>query len=400
MHIRYITTLILLYTPLNYAEPLQSIETTPLTIPSTQSKQFIHEKPKPTSLRLIRKQAKIALGVLAAGAVATTVIVHQRKPIKKKATEQIYKKYVRKQMLKLSNKFQQRETKRNPFLLPSAARQTYLYFDKINPQTPIKNLRLLGAHNAGATAGYRFAAQCQTLRIEDLLNMGVSVLDLRISWVEGAGFAIYHNILPMPATLFEVLTAVESWLAEHDKQFVTIILKDEETHERSNREVVAKKLDDFLNVNPNLKGLLIKADFNVPLIKVQSKVQLIIRDFYGYSGNEDYSLNYDDIKWQDWYGDDIKLKKSHILRGFDSALSDTESRIYYGHYISFRALPLLESANEMNKWVLQQSKQLEGDHSLGMFLLDFIPETWAVHVRDWNMAHRGMLDTGVSSIDN
>jgi len=226
------------------------------------------------------------------------------------------------------------------------------------------------------------------------------VLDLRISWVEGVGFAIYHNILPMPATLLEVLTVVESWLAEHDKQFVTIILKDEETHERSNREVVAKKLDEFLNLNTDLKELIIKADFNSPLIKVQSKVQLIIRDFYGYSGNEDYSLNYDDIKWQDWYGDDIKMKKSHILRAFDSALDDTESHNYYGHYISFRALPLLESANEMNKWVLKQSKQMEGHHSLGMFFLDFVPEMWAVHVRDWNMAHHGMPDTGVSGIDN
>jgi len=252
----------------------------------------------------------------------------------------------------------------------------FCYFHDIHPSTPLRDLRLLGAHNAGANSGYLFGAQCQTLGIEGLLKQGVTVFDLRVSWVEGLGFAVYHNILPMPMTLIEILRIFNRWLMLHPMQFVIIILKDEETHTRLTPKQFAEKYEELLGENSDIAQWMVDADFHKPLSSYYGHILTIKRDF---------GPDYDKIRWQDTYSvGNLDIKKERITKGFWYALA-ADPNTYWGHYISVHHEPIPLAANTLNPWALDLLRTDEFLLLAGIFFLDFVTHEWAVSMKDWNL---------------
>lgn len=183
------------------------------------------------------------------------------------------------------------------------------WMSKVNPQTPLSRMSLLGTHESAATSGEYFnAGQCQLMSISDQLNAGIRVLDIRLDTAsypgpQGAGFELWHgSLIDENVTFDTVLDDVVSFLRSHPTE--TVLMRVDNTNNDPKAGFIStfeasywlnsKYQNYFWNPANSLNAS------NPMFQELQGKI--VILDNFSKSATSGYGLYYPSFPAQDDYG--------------------------------------------------------------------------------------------------
>jgi 1-phosphatidylinositol phosphodiesterase len=101
---------------------------------------------------------------------------------------------------------------------------------RVNENKKINSLALLGTHNSLSTKTNTsvIIAQTQSMSLEEQLESGIRVLDLRTRHINNE-FHMYHGVIDLHIKFDEVLTTVNNFLAQNPSEFVLMYIQKENT---------------------------------------------------------------------------------------------------------------------------------------------------------------------------
>ena len=99
------------------------------------------------------------------------------------------------------------------------------WLKEIDDNTPLRDVDLPGSHDTMALYSIGdLAGQCQTLSLNDQLNLGVRFLDIRLK-EDHNSLKVVHGFVDERATFTDVNKTVISFLEKHPSEFIIMSIK-------------------------------------------------------------------------------------------------------------------------------------------------------------------------------
>ncbi len=261
--------------------------------------------------------------------------------------------------------------------------QSKTYFHKdwmkdISDLTPIKEVNIPGAHDTMALRSIGdLAGQCQSLSLENQLNIGVRFLDIRLQLVRDELIAV-HGIVDQKASFAQIVYTCESFLKNNPTEFIFMSVKEEEKAKSSSLsfEDALKQYakGDYWNLDTSLPVLTGLARSKIHLISRYKDSTIGTPAYNGWAVNATFTMN--GIHIQDEYKvNDIEHKKTVIKECLE------ESSLLYQMKINFLSGYMTNSfppsyapsvANTINPWIMNELQNYPTNR--GVVLFDFVTE--------------------------
>ena len=248
----------------------------------------------------------------------------------------------------------------------------------IEDTTLLRDVSLPGSHDTMALYSIGdLAGQCQTLSLNDQLNLGVRFLDIRLK-EDHNSLKVVHSFVDERATFADVNKTVTSFLEKHPSEFIIMSIKEDAASSNSDisfEQALLKYLD-----NP----IYLKEQTTVPnyVSEIRGKVLLLSRykgssigvpAFDGWSDSKSFTLP-NDIYVQDTYKITSKeQKQEEVVKCFNEAGHALKINFLSAYRTDgFPPSYAMSAAKDINHWI---NKEIDKYNDRGIVLYDFISES-------------------------
>ena len=252
------------------------------------------------------------------------------------------------------------------------------WLSTIDDSTSLRNVSLPGSHDTMALYSIGdLAGQCQTLSLDEQLNIGVRFLDIRLKEDHNSLKAV-HGFIDQRASFADIDKTVTSFLEKHPNEFIIMSIKEEAESSGSDisfEQALLKYLD-----NP----IYLKDQTTVPTYvgDIRGKVLLLSRykdstigipAYNGWADSTSFTLP-NDIYVQDTFKIVSKeQKQEEVVKCFNEnghALKINFLSAYRTN--GFPPSYAMSAAKDINPWI---NKEIDKYNDRGIVLYDFISES-------------------------
>ena len=254
------------------------------------------------------------------------------------------------------------------------------YFDwmkSLDDATLIRDINMPGSHDTMALRSIGdLAGQCQSLSLEDQLNLGVRFLDIRLKEDNNKLKAV-HGFVDQRASFESITKVVESFIKKNSSEMIIMSVKEEANASNSTisfEESLKTYLKDGIYyLNNNLPLNLAQARGKVILLSRYPNSTIGIPAFSGWLDSCSFTLP-NDIYVQDTFKiTSKKQKQEEIIKCFNEpghALKINFLSAYRTNGFPPSYAP--SAANDINPWIDQEISKY---NDRGIVLYDFVTES-------------------------
>ena len=174
----------------------------------------------------------------------------------------------------------------------------------LDDNTSLRNINMPGSHDTMALYSIGdLAGQCQSLSLEDQLNLGVRFLDIRLKEDKNELKAV-HGFIDQRASFASITNTIENFIAANPSETIIISVKEEADPSKSDISF-DESLKGYLNkdiyyLNNSLPNTLGEARGKVILLSRYDKASIGVPAYQGWEDSCSFTLP-NDIYVQDTY---------------------------------------------------------------------------------------------------
>lgn len=251
------------------------------------------------------------------------------------------------------------------------------WMKKLDDSTSLRNINMPGSHDTMALYSIGdLAGQCQSLSLEDQLNLGVRFLDIRLKEDKNQLKAV-HGFIDQRASFEYITDVVEKFIKDNPSEMIIMSVKEEA--DPSNSDIsFEESLKTYLNndtyyLNNELPNTLGEARGKVVLLSRYSSPSIGIPAYTGWEDSCSFTLP-NDIYVQDTYKITSKeQKQDEVVKCFNES----------GHALKINFLSAYRTngfppsyapsaANDINPWI---NEEISKYNDRGIVLYDFVTES-------------------------
>ena len=245
----------------------------------------------------------------------------------------------------------------------------------IDDNTSLRNINMPGSHDTMALYSIaNLAGQCQSLPLNDQLNLGVRFLDIRLKEDNNSLKAV-HGIVDERDTFDNIVKVTESFLAKHPSECIIMSVKEEAEASKSTisfEEALKGYLkNDYYYLNETIPSKLGDVRGKVVLLSRYQNSTIGIKAYDEWKDSCSFTMSTNDIYVQDTYKiSDSLTKKNEIISCMNEsghALKINFLSAYKTSYIPPSYAP--SAALDINPWI---NKEISKYNDRGIVLYDFV----------------------------
>ena len=243
------------------------------------------------------------------------------------------------------------------------------WLKEIDDNTPLRDVDLPGSHDTMALYSIGdLAGQCQTLSLNDQLNLGVRFLDIRLKEDHNSLKAV-HGFIDQKATFKDVDKVVASFLEKHPSEFIIMSIKEEAEPSNSDisfEQALIKYLDNpiYLKAQTTLPTYVNEIRGKVLLLSRYQNSTIGIPAYSGWQDSASFTLP-NDIYVQDTYKITSKeQKQEEIIKCFNES----------GHALKINFLSAYRTNGFPPSYAMSAAKEISKYSDRGIVLYDYISE--------------------------
>ena len=239
----------------------------------------------------------------------------------------------------------------------------------------LREVNMPGSHDTMALYSIAdLAGQCQSLSLEEQLNLGVRFLDIRLK-EENNKLKVVHGFVDQKATFKQVTEVVETFLSKHTNEFLIMSIKEEAAASSSSLSF-EDCLKTYLGSDKYLKDTLLPEKVG----DVRGKVVLLSRyqnstigvpAYSEWKDSTSFTMSENDIYVQDTYQITSKeQKQEEIVKCFNE--SGHALKINFLSAYRTNAFPpsyAVSAAKDINPWINEEINKYQ---DRGIVLYDFV----------------------------
>ncbi len=250
------------------------------------------------------------------------------------------------------------------------------WMSELSDDIALKNINIPGSHDTLArTSIGDLSGRCQSLSLNDQLNLGIRFLDIRLK-LENNVLEGYHGFIDQNINFTNVTHTVEQFLNKHPSE--TIIMSIKEEVDSSNSDIT---FEDALKKHIN-SSWIIDRTIPVKLGDIRGKIVLLsrysnntigINGMNGWRNSETFVLNDLNILVQDKYKvNNSDEKKEEIIKCFNETGHDLKINFLSAYDTSYFPPSYAPSiAKDINPWI---NKEISNYSDRGIVLYDFVSD--------------------------
>lgn len=251
------------------------------------------------------------------------------------------------------------------------------WMSSLDDNLSLREVNMPGSHDTMALYSIGdLAGQCQSLSLEEQLNLGVRFLDIRLKEDHDELKAV-HGIVDQKASFESVTKVVEDFLQDHKREFLIMSIKEETNASNSSlsfEECLNKYLDSNIYIKNNkLPKTVGDVRGRVILLSRYQDSTIGVPSFKEWQDSKSFTMASNDIYVQDTFRiTDAKEKQDEIVKCFNEsghALKINFLSAYRTNY--FPPSYSVSAAQDINPWINQEIKKYS---DRGIVLYDFISE--------------------------
>ena len=252
------------------------------------------------------------------------------------------------------------------------------WLKEIDDTTPLRDVDLPGSHDTMALYSIAdLAGQCQTLSLNDQLNLGVRFLDIRLKEDHNSLKAV-HGFIDQKATFKDINETVTSFLEKHPSEFIIMSIKEEADPSGSNisfEQALLKYLDSpiYLKEQTTVPNYVSEIRGKVLLLSRYKDPSIGIPAFSGWADSTSFTLP-NDIYVQDTYKIESKeQKQDEVVKCFNETGHTLKINFLSAYRTDgFPPSYAMSAAKDINPWI---NKEISKYNDRGVVLYDFISES-------------------------
>ena len=251
------------------------------------------------------------------------------------------------------------------------------WMKNLDDNTSLRNINMPGSHDTMALYSIGdLAGQCQSLSLEDQLNLGVRFLDIRLKEDKNELKAV-HGFIDQRASFASITNTIENFIAANPSETIIISVKEEADPSKSDISF-DESLKGYLNkdiyyLNNSLPNTLGEVRGKVILLSRYDKASIGIPAYQGWEDSCSFTLP-NDIYVQDTYKITSKeQKQDEVVKCFNES----------GHALKINFLSAYRTngfppsyapsaANDINPWI---NEEIGKYSDRGIVLYDFVTES-------------------------
>ena len=260
----------------------------------------------------------------------------------------------------------------------TASRKYADWLGQVDDHTLLRNVSLPGSHDTMALYSIAdLAGQCQTLPLNEQLNLGVRFLDIRLKEDKNSLKAV-HGFIDQKASFAAIDHTVTSFLKEHPKEFIIMSIKEEADPSGSNisfEQALINSLtsDIYLKEQKTLPTYISEIRGKVLLLSRYKDSTIGIPAYDGWQDSTSFTLP-NGIYVQDTYKIKNKeQKQDEVVKCFNETGHALKINFLSAYRTNgFPPSYAMSAAKEINPWI---NKEIDKYQDRGIVLYDFISES-------------------------
>ena len=249
------------------------------------------------------------------------------------------------------------------------------WMKSLDDSLSLREVNMPGSHDTMALYSIAdLAGQCQSLSLEEQLNLGVRFLDIRLK-EENNKLKAVHGFIDQKASFAQITKVVESFLNKHTNEFLIMSIKEEAAASSSSLSF-EDCLKTYLGSDKYLKDTLLPEKVG----DVRGKVILLSRyqnstigvpAYSEWKVSTSFTMSENDIYVQDTYQITSKeQKQNEIVKCFNE--SGHALKINFLSAYRTNAFPpsyAVSAAKDINLWINEEINKYQ---DRGVVLYDFV----------------------------
>ena len=249
------------------------------------------------------------------------------------------------------------------------------WMKSLDDNLSLREVNMPGSHDTMALYSIAdLAGQCQSLSLEEQLNLGVRFLDIRLK-EENNKLKAVHGFIDQKASFAQITKVVENFLNKHTNEFLIMSIKEEAAASSSSLSF-EECLKTYLGSDKYLKGTLLPEKVG----DVRGKVILLSRyqnstigvpAYSEWKDSTSFTMSENDIYVQDTYQITSKeQKQDEIVKCFNE--SGHALKINFLSAYRTNAIPpsyAVSAAKDINPWINEEINKYQ---DRGIVLYDFV----------------------------
>ena len=251
------------------------------------------------------------------------------------------------------------------------------WMSNLSDGTSLRDINMPGSHDTMALYSIGdLAGQCQSLSLEDQLNLGVRFLDIRLQQ-ENNKLKAVHGFIDQRASFESITKTIETYIEKHSSEMIIMSIKEEYDSKNSDisfeESVKSYLTSDIYYLDNNLPSTLGEVRGKVILLSRYSNSTIGVPAYDGWRDSCSFTLP-NDIYVQDTYQITSKeQKQDEIISCFNE--SGHALKINFLSAYRTDAFPpsyAPSAANDINPWI---NKEISKYNDRGIVLYDFVSES-------------------------
>ena len=242
---------------------------------------------------------------------------------------------------------------------------------------PIRNINMPGSHDTMALYSIGdLAGQCQSLSLEDQLNLGVRFLDIRLKEDNNELKAI-HGFVDQRCSFKTITETIEKFIKDNPSEMIIMSIKEEALSSNSNisfdESLKTYLKNNIYYLNQNLPLTLGEVRGKVILLSRYQNSSIGIPAFDGWKESTSFTLP-NGIYVQDTYKITSKeQKQDEIVKCFNESGHPLKINFLSAYRTNgFPPSYAPSAANDINPWI---NKEIDKYLDRGVVLYDFVTES-------------------------
>ena len=249
------------------------------------------------------------------------------------------------------------------------------WMKSLDDSLSLREVNMPGSHDTMALYSIAdLAGQCQSLSLEEQLNLGVRFLDIRLK-EENNKLQAVHGFIDQKASFSQITKVVEDFLSKHTNEFIIMSIK-EEVDAPNNSPVFESCLKNYLTNEIYLKDTLLPEKVG----DVRGKVVLLSRyvnstigvpAFKEWKDSTSFVMNENDIYIQDTYKiTSKKEKQNEIVKCFNESGHALKINFLSAYRTNtFPPSYAVSAAKDINPWINEEINKYQDRN---IVLYDFV----------------------------
>ena len=244
----------------------------------------------------------------------------------------------------------------------------------IPDETALKDINIPGSHDTMALYSIgNLAGQCQSLTLEEQLNVGIRFLDIRLKNDHDSLKAV-HGFVDERDTFSDIVRDSEDFLINNPSETIIMSIKEEANASNSKlsfEEVLKKHITDKWVVGNTIPEKLGDVRGKIVLFSRYPNPTIGINAYDGWLESCSFTMANNDIYVQDYYKvNDLNKKKEEIEKCFSEDGHALKINFLSGYKeSSFPPSYAPSVAKDINPWI---NKNIKNHDKRGIVLYDFV----------------------------